>query len=79
MPGVKTIDSEYGSEILTAVTQNDLARLKAVMTKRFKTDSKIKQLCESSVQHRPTKTVACPLILAVRLPDPTILRWVFTV
>ena len=72
--GIKTVTNEHGAEILEAIAHNDLGRLKTILEKKLKTDGKIKVLCESGIQHKPTKTVACPLMLAARLQDPAILR-----
>lgn len=75
--GLKTVCNEHGTEILNAIAQNNLTTLKAILDKRLKADSKkIRELFESDIQHKPTKTVACPLMLAVRLRDSTILRYV---
>jgi hypothetical protein len=76
--GLKTVSNDHGTEILKAIAQNDFATLKAIMDKRLKSDSKkMRELFESNIEHKPTKTFACPLVLAVRLRDPAILRCVY--
>ena len=72
--GVKGVSSEHGSEVLETIARNDIARLKSILDKKLKRKDEIRRFCESEVHHKPTKTIACPLMLACRLQDPRILR-----
>ena len=73
--GVTTVIKDYGTEILNAIRENDLQRLKLLLAKHLKSDNKIAQICVVDIKHRPTKKFACPLILAARQEDPRILRY----
>ena len=73
--GIKSFGKEYGTEILTAIAQDDVASLRTILDKYLKSKEKFREVCESNMRHKPSKTVACPMILASRLKNPTILRY----
>lgn len=72
--GVLTIIKDYGTELLNAVRDNDLKTFKNICEKHLKHDKQIAQLCTMDIKHRPSRKYACPLILAARLEDPSIIR-----
>ena len=72
---MKTVKTDFGTDILAAIVQNDLEKLKVTLDKRLKAKKfKIRDVLESEVYHKTSKSYACPLMLAVRLQDPTILK-----
>ena len=73
--GVTTVIREYGTDLLNAIRDNNLQRVKEILEKNTKTDKKIQRICISDIKHKPTKKMACPLILAARLEDPHIMRY----
>ena len=76
--GVTTIIKDYGTDILDAIRQNNLQKLQLILEKQLKSDSKIAKLCVTDIKHKPSKKFACPLILAARLEDPTILHYMIS-
>ncbi len=73
--GVTTVIKDYGTEILNAIRENDLQRLKNILEKQLKFDRKIQKLCVADIKHKPTKKFACPVILAARQEDPRIMKY----
>ena len=73
--GVNTVIKDYGTDILNAIRENNLERLKSIFHKHLRTDKKIQKICTSDIKHRPTKKFACPIILAARQENPRILRY----
>ena len=73
--GVNTVIKDYGTDILNAIRENNLERLKIIFHKHLRTDKKIQKLCTSDIKHRPTKKFACPIILAARQETPRILKY----
>lgn len=73
--GVTTVIKDYGTEILDAIRQNNLQRLQLILEKQLKSDGKIAKLCVTDIKHKPSKKFACPVILAARQADPTILHY----
>ena len=73
--GVSTIINDYGSEILNAIRENDLARLKTILERQLRSNSKIQKLCVTDIKHKQTKKYVCPIILAARQEDPRIMRY----
>ena len=73
--GVTTVIKDYGTEILNAIRENNLQRLKQILEKHLGSDKKIEKLCTSDIKHKPSKKFACPLILATRQDDPRILKY----
>ena len=73
--GVTTVVKDYGTAVLNAIRDNDLKTFKAICEKHLKTDRKIAALCITDIKHKPTKKFACPLILAARQEDPTIIKY----
>jgi len=73
--GLTTVIKDYGTEILNAIRENDLQKLKTVLEKYLKADKKIQKLCIADIKHKPTKKFACPLILAARQEDPRIMKY----
>jgi len=73
--GVTTVIKDYGSNILDAIRENDLRKLRHILERHLNHDAKIAEVCTTDIRHRPTKKFACPLILAARQPDPSILQY----
>lgn len=73
--GVTTVIKDYGSDILEAIRENDLEKLKSIFEKELKSEHKIQKLVIADIKHRPTKKFACPLILAARQEDPRIMEY----
>lgn len=73
--GLSTVIKDYGTDILDAIRENDVKRLRSILEKHLNSNSKIQELCTTDIRHRPTKKFACPLILAARQEDPSILQY----
>lgn len=73
--GVTTVIKDYGTSILNAIRDNDLKALRSIFEKHLKSDSKIAELCITDIKHKPTKKFACPLILAARQEDHSIIKY----
>lgn len=73
--GLTTVIKDYGTEILNAIRDNNLAALKHILEKQLRSDSKIAKLCVTDIKHKPSKKFACPIILAARLEDPSIMEY----
>ena len=73
--GLTTVIKDYGTEILNAIRDNNLQALKAILEKQLRSDSKIAKLCVTDIKHKPSKKFACPIILAARLEDPSIIEY----
>ena len=73
--GVTTVIKDYGSNILDAIRENDLKKLRSILERHLNHDAKIAEVCTTDIRHRPTKKFACPLILAARQPDPSIMQY----
>ena len=76
--GLETVVKDYGTDILDAIRENNLKRLRSILDKQLRTDQKIRALCVTDIRHRPTKKFACPLILAARQEDPAIIRYMLS-
>ena len=74
LKSVSSVSAEYGTDILNAIAQNDLAKLREIVEKRLKTNDRIRELFESNVKHKASHSAACPVILAARLQSPAILK-----
>ncbi|KAK2144436.1 hypothetical protein LSH36_757g00001 [Paralvinella palmiformis] len=73
--GLTTVIRDYGTEILNAIRENDIQKLKLILEKTLRSDAKIAKLCVTDIKHKPTKKFACPLILAARQEDPRIMKY----
>jgi len=70
-----TVIKDYGSNILDAIRENDLKKLRSILERHLNHDAKIAELLTTDILHRPTKKFACPLILAARQPDLAIIQY----
>jgi len=73
--GVMTVIKDYGSNILDAIRENNLKKLRQILERHLDHDAKIAEVCTTDIRHRPTKKFACPLILAARQPDSSIIQY----
>jgi len=73
--GVMTVIKDYGTNILDAIREDDLKKLRGILERHLNHDAKIAELCTTDIRHRPTKKFACPIILAARQPNPAILQY----
>ena len=73
--GLTTVLRDYGTEILNAIRENDVQKLRFILEKTLRSDAKIAKLCVTDIKHKPTKKFACPLILAARQEDSRIMKY----
>ncbi len=73
--GLTTVIRDYGTDILDAIRENDLQKLKMILERHLRSDAKIARLCVTDIKHKPSKKFACPVILAARQEDPKIIKY----
>ena len=65
----------HGPYLLVAIDNNSLRAVKEILALHIKAKSKVREICITEIKRRQSNHFDCPLMLAAKLHDPSIIKY----